>query len=291
MNRKNPFADPDALVDYGLRGRDIVVVNTPIPPRVPRRTPPRIEPVPIGAGAYILMDQTSKYALGVHALRDACIAENNANHPKHRTSAGQELYRPLTFEEGAIARLTEFHRLKNPDGSDRTLDERVKLMLRWNDSCTGAAYKAGTTMYKIIPVCEPLIVIDKAYNSGFLAVPYASLSGVELDSSLGMYGTHLTKQQIEDHEGWRAAFEGDVAVLRNYRDAVFEAIQLRRSDRQMPEKAMGFYVRQNTSTDELRALFVYDLGNNSDAVGNGNLLNLGSFVRLAPSKKILSVKS
>ncbi len=293
MNRKNPFADPDALVDYGLRGRDIVIVNTPIPPRVPSRTPPKTESVSVGAGVYILMDQTSRYALGVHALRDACVAERNLVHPQYTRGAGSGIYRPFTFKEGIKARVDDYNILKNPNGSDRTLDERLKLFTAWNDSCTGIAYEAGTTKFKIVPVCEPLILIDRDDNSNFLAIPYASLVGAELDSKPGLlnirtkkckYAQHLTKQEIEEHDAWRGAVEGDVALLKEYRDIVFAALQERNASKQMPEKAMGFHVQQNPDTDELRALLVDDLDYYSLAFGNGDLGNGGSFVRLAPSQ-------
>src|SRR3989338_943542 len=103
--RKNPFADPDALVDYGLRGRDIVVVNTPIPPRVPPRTPPRTEPASGVGQTYILMNSITTYALGVHALREACVAERNSMHPQYARPDGSSIYRPHTFKEGITARL------------------------------------------------------------------------------------------------------------------------------------------------------------------------------------------
>ncbi len=217
-----------------------------------------------------------------------------ANHPKYRVRTGQEVYRPFTFKEGIKARVDDYNTLQNPNGSDRTLDERLHLFTSWNDSCTGAAYKAGTTKFKIIPVCEPLILIERDYNEGFLAVAYTGLTGVELDSKPGIlnvrtrkckYGEHLTKQQIEEHDAWRAAVEGDVALLKEYRDIVFVALQQRNANNQMPEKAMGFYVRPNTDTDELKALLVDNLGNYSDANGNFSLGVSGSFVRRRPVAK------
>ncbi|MBI5002685.1 J domain-containing protein, partial [Candidatus Woesearchaeota archaeon] len=101
--------------------------------------------------AYILMNIAPTYARGVHALHTACVAENNLNHPKYICPDGSSIYRPLTFKEGIVARLREFNTLHNPDGSARSLDDRLVLFSRWNDSCTGIAKKAGTTKFKIIP--------------------------------------------------------------------------------------------------------------------------------------------
>jgi len=108
------------------------------------------------------------------------------------------------------------------------------------------------------------------------------LSGVKLDSNSGKYNELLTKQEIENHSGWRTALEDDLALLKEHRDIVFEA--LKDSDGTQPEKAMGFYVLENTAQDQLRALFVGNLDYDSVAYGNDNLDYSGSFLQVAQPK-------
>lgn len=268
----NPFADKDALIDYGVRGRDIVIPTTPRPPRIRNPGPPPCHVV-TGGGIYFLMDKTSTYAQGVHALREACVTEGNPVHPKYRSPSG-ELYRQLTFKEDLKARLEDFNRLKNSDGSDRTLDDRLILFSRWNDSCTGVAYQKRTGKFKIIPVCGELITIGRDFNAGAISIDYKLVQGVELDRASGKYNTSLTKHEIENHEAWRAAVEGDVALLKAYRDVVFAAYKEKfGSDL---AKGMGFYLRDSPD-NELRALFVNILDDDSYANGSSYLYD-GGFI-------------
>ena len=250
-------------------------------------TPPLPPPLPPGGssglqGSYILMPSTSTYALGVDALRDACTKETGCPHPDFTLSNGSKIYRPLTFKENIEARVKDYETTKHPDGQTKTEEERLALFARWLDSCTGIAYQAKTTKFRVIPICSPLITIDKANNDPFLDLPYTSfLQGVELDSSSRTvkYNAGLSQMEVPNHPGWRAAVDDDASLLRTYAAIVFPKLKTKFNI----DTGMGFYVRQNTDTDELRALCVNDLDNDSYA-GGSNILNYdGSFLRVAPS--------
>ncbi len=245
-----------------------------LPPE-PIEPTPRTTAPPLSEGIYHLMSQTSTYALGVHALREACAAESSSPHPTIEIPTVGITYRPLTFKENIEARVKEYQRMHNAEGTPRTKEQRLYLFGKWLDSCVGMAYKAQSTKFKIVPFSQDLITIDKDSRANFLPVEYDGLTGIELDSSRGIYNTSLTKAQVVDHPAWRAAVNGDVALLREYADIVF-------SER-TEDKQMWFWVRQNTPTDELRALFVYYLGGSSGA--DGSSLNYGgSFLRVAHSE-------
>ncbi|MBI2146178.1 hypothetical protein HYU22_02470 [Candidatus Woesearchaeota archaeon] len=247
-------------------------ISVPEPPEpIPGVTTPNVT-----ERVYELMGQTSTYALGVHALQEACSAESSSLHPMIKFATAESVYRPLTFRENIEARVKEYQRTHNADGTERTKEERLHLFGKWLDSCTGLAYKAQSTQFKIVPLSQNLITIDKDFRTEFLPVGYDGLTGVELDSSRGVYNTSLTKAQVVDHPAWRAAVD-DVALLREYATIVFSE---NRADKQM-----WFWVRQNTPSDELRALFVSYLNSNSYAGGSNNLYIIGSFLRVAPSSR------
>ncbi len=253
----------------------------------PVPSPPPPPPGGAGAGSstaidgqYILMPQTSTYALGVEALRESYRKGECPDQPTIMV-AGNRFARSLTFKENITARVEDFHRLKNIDGSDRTLEDRLRFLNKWLDSCTGIGYQAGTTQFKIVPICEPLITIASDFNKTHLPTSYSSLGGTELDSNTGKYGVPLTPTEIENHDGWRTVLEGDVPLLKEYRDIVFTALQERNTNKTRPEKAMAFCVRTGHTNDEWRALFVNNLYDLSNAYGS-NILNFnGSFLRVA----------
>ena len=217
-------------------------------------------------GAYDIMAQTTTYALGVEALRQSHAGGECPAQPLY-VDGGRSIVRPLTFKENIEARVNDYERAKPGD-------ERLRLFQKWLDSCTGIAYKASTTQFKIIPICPELIGIDKDFNSDFLPVRYGSLAVPELDSSQGKYNELLTKDEVLAHRGWQEAVEGDTALLKTYRDIIF-------AEKSRSTDLMRFWVRQNTPSDELRALFVNYLDDGSDADGNNNLNTSGSFLRVA----------
>ncbi len=248
-----------------------------VPPNQPAEPSPPAEVIYAG---YILMPRRRTYALGVQALRRAFRLEQNAD-PRHRfvRPDGSWLYRPLTFKETIQARVESYEQ--------STPEDRLKLFLKWEDSCTGAAYKARTTKFKLIPECEQLITIPTNFNGYFLNVSYNTWDVPELDSAAPgtKFNQQLTPNEVEENEGWRAAVENDLPLLRTFRDIVWDACERRFFKDDGPARFMGFYVRQNTPTDELRPLFVRNLNFNSLAnygAEGANLNDGGSFLRVAP---------
>src|SRR3989344_994634 len=222
-------------------------------------------------GKYILMPTTPTYAKGVHALRKVCQEEKNIMHPGF---SWEDIHRPLTFKENIEARVHDYESNKNSD-------ERLRLFQRWNDSCTAVAYKKGTTNFKIVPISQELITIREDFNQSYIKINYDSLEEIESDRNDAIYNSLLTKKQIENHPAGLAALEGDLHLLKTYRDIVFAE--------KKTETAMGFWLRTEILEDQLRALFVSNLGNNSGAGGDGSLNGGGSFLRVAPvvGKKFL----
>ena len=170
--------------------------------------------------------------------------------------------RPKTFKENIVARVVAYE-----NGDNELFDTML-------DSCTGVVNKKKSTKFKVVPQSRDLIDVHVTFNKSFLPIDYDTVHRIELDSSDGKYNQNLTRDEILDHPGWLVAVEADAHLLKTYRDIIFNGLK--------KEKAMGFYVRQNTEQDELRALFVYDLFNDSYAGGSYDLDNVGSFLRGSP---------
>ena len=228
---------------------------------------------------YIFMPQTSTYALGVDALRKSYENGECSLQPTYIQPDGSRIVRPLTFRKNLQARVETYNTLNNPDGSAKTDDERLKLFNKLLDSCTGIAYKAGTTKFKIVHQSMDLIEIPSEFNSEFIQIDYNSIDGIELDSNDAQYGALLTPSQAKSHPAWLAAVEEDTALLSEYADIVFSLLK----EKYKRKDGMGFWVRSNTETDELRALWVSNLNFNSVAIGINFLNYIGSFLLVAPS--------
>ena len=214
-------------------------------------------------GNYILLPQTSTYAQGVHSLRESSIADPHSVQP---VTAYDGIIRPLTFRENIEARVTDY---ENNKGSK----DRLRLFNKWLDSCTGIAYKSGSTKFKVVLESGNLIGISKDFNDSFIPVVYDDISGVELDRAEAKYREWLTKEEVLEHPAWRTVVEDDINLLRVYADIVFSA--------RKNEIQMAFWTREATEVDELRALFVNYLVNGSVADGNYYLNNNASFLRVA----------
>ena len=228
---------------------------------------------------YILMPQTPTYALGLNALQEECITENNQVHP-HLTGFGESLiYRPLSFKENIQARVENYETTHNPDGRERTLEERLFfIMERQNNSCTAIVYKAGTTKFKVVPISEHLITLDPDFKEDFIRAKYSNIPGTELDSEKGRYSEIMEKKDVLNHPGWLAAVEEDKALLNSYVNIIFTELE-----KYHRTAGMGFWVSQYIVTDELRALLVCHLISKSIADGSRNLNYGGSFLRRNPS--------
>ena len=261
-----------------------------VPEKTPQNPPTDPDPEPNGnlegsveiSGDYILMPKANTKALGIHALRESCEKESSSAHPQFVRTDGSKIYRPLTFKEDIEARVNDYESNKDTDTRDNAKN-RLRLFNRWIDSCTGVAYKAGTTKFKLIPQCEPLIEIAKDFNSAFMVIDYDSIAGVELNSSSGKYNERLTKAEVIEHPAWRAAVEDDKKLLETYAEIVFTEYAQQYPDRDA-SKLMRFWVTSNTAQDQLRALFVNILNNISDANGDNDLDINGSFLQVAPPK-------
>ena len=229
---------------------------------------------------YVLMSEKSTYARGVHAMQKACEKETSSLHPLFIIDNGSQIYRPLTFKEVIQARVTDYNTLQDEDGNERDLEDRLRFFNHWIDSCTGMAYKAGTTKFKVIPLCRELITIKKSFNDAFLPVQYDNIVGVELDTGKGEYDRSLTKKEVVNHKAWLAAVEDDKSLLKEYRDIVFAQLKTRYN----LDTGMGFYFADvGEEDDELRALLVDNLSGSSSAFGSDSLLSGGSFLLVAPS--------
>jgi len=235
---------------------------TPPPPQPNHQNEPSLI-----EGTYILMPKTPTYAKGAHALREACKAETDSPHPQFVLDDESRIYRPLTFKEDIEARVTDYE-------NNKDTEERVRLFQR-NDSCTGIVYKSNTAKFKIVPLCKELITIDEDFREASVAVEYDAIEGIELDRAAGKYNVHLTKSEVLAHEGWRAAVEEDLELLKTYRDIVFTETK--------KAATMVFSVLDEPTPDQLKVLSTGYLSGNSDAYGSGDLSNGGHFLQVVPS--------
>lgn len=229
---------------------------------------------------YVLMAPTSTYALGVEAIRESYNNCECPSQPIFTKPDGSCIVRSLTFRENLQARIEDYNTLNNADGSIKTDDERLRFFNKWLDSCTGIAYKKGTTKFKIVPQSQDLIEIPSEFKEAFLEINYDSIDGIELDSSKNKYNDLLTLSKVKSHPAWITTVEEDTVLLSEYANIVFGLLK----EKYKRTNGMGFFVRSNTKTDELRALFVSNIDDYSYAVGNYSLNNGGSFLLVAPSQ-------
>jgi len=226
-------------------------------------------------GTYQFIED-NPYAKTVHELQKTLTANSNNTHPFIKDK-NTKIYRPLTFKENIEAKINNYETLNTPNNTPRSDEEREKLFKVYLDSCTGIAYQKGTTKFKINPVCEELITIDKKFKDEFKTIDFASFAGFALDSKDDIYNKLLTKNQFLNHRAYNALFNNDASLMNNYWSIVNKLTK--------KDNLMAFWVRQNTSKDELRALCVDSLGGNSVAVGNVSLDDFARFLLVAPSQK------
>ncbi|MBU2590001.1 MAG: hypothetical protein KKB39_04535 [Nanoarchaeota archaeon] len=220
---------------------------------------------------YVLMPKADTYALGVEALRAFCLADPSNTQFMFTQDDNSKIIRPLTFEENIKARVDDYETLQDENGNERDLSLRTRLFNTYLDSCTGIAYKAGTTKFKIVTECSELINIASNFNSKYLPINYRGINSIELDSSQGVYNKLLTPEQILEHPAWNTAVQ-DKSLLKTYTDLVFKL--------NPGDERMRFWVRQNTAKDELRALYVNYIGNDSNASGSNDLNDDAYFLRV-----------
>ena len=138
----------------------------------PEQKTPEISPVSSQKiiGSYAAMPQEDTYALSAHALRETCEKENNTVHPKING-----VYRPLSFKETIEARVEEYNK-----GNKDLFNYRFS-------TSSGIVYKANSTKFKIIPLCEQLIQIPEDFKKEYLPADYSNFKELELDFSKVKY--------------------------------------------------------------------------------------------------------
>ena len=201
------------------------------------------------------------YAQAIAALRQAYAEGKAGLQPIFMTTEGTALARPLTFEETIDTLVNAY------ESGDKT------LLRSWNDTCTGIHAKAHSTQFKLVPCSPALITLPEDFNQKALSLPYQDTEGIELDKSKGKYDKRLTKTEYLNHAGWTAAIP-DKALRQAFGNIVFTELKT--------EKALGFFVRPNTSQDELRSLLVGSINDDSSATGYP-LRSKARFVRVNPT--------
>ncbi len=228
------------------------------------------------------------YGRGLAALREACLIDPNSAQPLFENQP-----RPLTPRESLIARVEDYNRLRNPDGSERTAEDRLKLFNKGFWTSTGMLYEYDGDMSvpmerreariprraKIQGVCLELLRLSpEVLTENYLDVDFDSFEGEELDLTSGIWYQGLTRREVPEHEGWRKLVGDDeegIRILNNYADIVFGEVQ-----RLFKEiTAMGFWKRREIKTNELRAPWVNYLVSRSSAFGNNLLFSNAAFLR------------
>ncbi|PIN73386.1 hypothetical protein COV20_04110 [Candidatus Woesearchaeota archaeon CG10_big_fil_rev_8_21_14_0_10_45_16] len=217
---------------------------------------------------YTSLPRMGTYALGVHALREKCIKDENTAQPRLQLLNGSSIYRAMTFKETVEAKVDDYERY------DKSQAERKRLWGDWLDTCSAFAYEENSTKFQFARECIPLIKIPKHFKGFFFEIPYSSVDGIPLDSSEGIYNEPLPYAKIEDHAGWRAVLEDDVALLRQFRDITWH-------ESGKPDALMVFFAPPRVKTDTVLAACVNDLSNRSNAGGNINLSISGRFLLAA----------
>ncbi len=215
------------------------------------------------------VEQRSTYGKCLASLRDAYANGNAGLQPKFVQADGSSIVRPLTFEETIDAIVNAY------ESGNR------ELLTGWNDSCTGIAYKVNTTKFKIRPSSQDLILLGEDFRSPFVSADYAAQDGTELDKNKGKYDVQLTKPEVLKNPGWLTAVS-DRALLKAFRDIVF-------AERET-DIAMGFYLRNSPQQDELRALAVGSLSDDSGADDRDDFGYDARFVRITQALKAIKME-
>ena len=210
---------------------------------------PLVAPQSFGSDYRLI--EANNYGLALKKLRTA-LPQGNAFHP-----LVSGLPRPLTFKETLQFRIEDFNTSHNPDGTERSPEERNRLFLNYFDTCTGIHYNSGTDKFMIIPHCDQLITLNSSFSDPYVDVPYGTLQSIELDRTQAKYNSFLTKQEVLRHKGWLALFEDDSTLLRAYADIVFSLKE---------GNLMGFWLRNKTdvTSPELRAVYVSSIYSYAD---------------------------
>ncbi len=225
-------------------------------------------------GAYDMI-KAGTYPKALAALQKMHKAGKCASQPTFVLKDGSVLARPLTFSETVRARVTDYNTLTDANGKKRSDSDRLALFREYLDTSTGIAYKAGSTLFKILPPADDLMGLDAKFEGSSIAVDYSKLKGgIELDSSNDLCDQSLTKQQVLNHEAWNTLVN-DKALLKEYADLAYLLMR-------NPEQAMAFWTNRNRDENHLRALALGSLDHLSYACGRDDLSYIARFVRVNP---------
>jgi len=188
---------------------------------------------------------------------------------------GKEVIRHLSFGENLEARVWMY---KNA----QTEEERMRLLKVFLDCDGGIVYAGGSHMFKIVPHCSDLLLVSPDFAGDFVSVDYnaecfADVRELDSGDSGVVYNRSLPKKDVLVHPAWLAAVKGKEHIWEECVDIVFFEL-----NRQFDVKEdMGVYVVETTGEDQLRALFVSNLGSGSFACANGNFVNYAYVLRVA----------
>ena len=232
------------------------------------------------------------YGRCLKMLRDECSRDARTLQPKMVINDA-EVPIPLTIRESLLARIEDFERLRNPDSSERTVKERLKLFRKGFYGSNGILWEYGGDMLvplekreaivplraKISTVCRELLSLKQYSNGVYLKVPdFESFEGELVDLTQGKWDQYLTEPEVPEHEGWRKLVGDDeegIRVLKSYARVVYS------NSPRGEATAMAFYKRSTIKTNELRASWVYNLNLSSNANGNYNLNLNAAFLRVS----------
>jgi len=222
------------------------------------------------------------YGLALANLRAACA--HDEFHPQPFSDGATC---PLTFAETIRACVENYNRLQNPDGSERSIEERLLWGDTWLESQTGIAHKKKTNTFRIIPHCEKLRTLDQNFNSACFPCEYNDIKeGEDFNSGSRRYKCNdwLEQDKVLVHPAWRYAAQADTKEFKGYFEE-FVGIAFAQFPRIRPgdnsDKGMGFYVVRKPEQDELRALIVNN-ANNSNANSYYYLSYNARFARVRP---------
>ncbi len=246
-----------AKVSYSLASSPIQVMNASAPSRTvfdPHNT------------GYEIVNGSS-YSDALHNLRAACLNDSKSSQPTINVN-NKKMPRPLTFWE-TVKFMRDIY----------SVTGNARIFSVYMDTCTGIAYLANSTMFKIIPESENLISIPKGDSRPFLPIDYGRLNNFpEIDSSetyrgLPLFNCCLDKQRYMHNKGWYYALQQDTQLMSDFFN-IISNIKGRNGE------LLSFYVKENPWQNLLRALFVSYVGD-SFAGGGNDLGSSARFLRVA----------
>lgn len=219
----------------------------------------------------VLMKQTSTWASGYHALRDACETEAREGstivHPSF-ILGDKTIYRPLTLGEDLRARIIDARAHNNVAADSPSWS-------RWNDSCTAIVY-GSNGRFKVQKISPDLLRLRRDFNEPFVRVDYDGIRGTdvcEFDRKDAKYNEALTQDEVLRHPFWLFVANNDTTLC--------DYTQLQWSGKTHNYKGMGIWLRDQSQRGELRALFVDDHNYVSGAYGDISLNNGGGFLQVS----------